>query len=146
MTPTLGWLMTGVAFVAMTGLLLAKRRQTAGPGYDPTPIEKVTVTLTCQENLFTFKVEPWWAPVARGKPLEWVLHGPPDAEMTIVAKDSKTWPFPHLPPGNPHKPNHPVQAGKVKPNVKVGNTRHYSIKLECDGTTFDIDPDIFICQ
>jgi hypothetical protein len=149
MTPTLGWLMTVVAVVAVGALAISLRRSRrpspAQPGFTPIMRKSVDVVVNeCDENAFSVEVDPSEVGVPRGGPLRWNFSGPDDARLSIEPKDPASWPFPSPPSPARAAPRVPVQAGNAKGNAPVGSRHRYWVVIECDGRTYRIDPDIYI--
>lgn len=149
MTPTLGWLMTVVAAVAVGALALSLRRsrrsRSSRSGSAPTMRESVDVTLNeCDETGFSVEIDPPEVRVSRGRPLRWDFSGPDDARLSIEPKDPSSWPFPSPPSPAKAAPRVPIQAGNAKGNAAVGSRHRYWVVIECDGRTYRIDPDIYI--
>jgi hypothetical protein len=148
MTPALGWLMTVVALVAVSALvicLLRLKRLLVKPGFEPNMRNTVDVVVKeCDEQSFSVEIDPSEVGLRRGGPLRWNFSGPTDATLTIKPVDQDSWPFPSLPSPAKAAPQVPVMAGNVKGNAPTGRRHKYWVVIECNGRTFNIDPDIYI--
>lgn len=149
MTPTFGWVMTVVALVAVIALGLcmrrSKRRISDKPDFKPIMRKTVDVIVKeCDEKNFSIEVDPSEVGVKPGEPLQWDFTGPANAKLTIKPKDEVSWPFPGPPLPAKAAPKVPVKAGNAKGNAVVGSRHKYWVVVECDGRTFNIDPDIYI--
>lgn len=149
MTPIFGWVMTVVALAAVIALGLcmrrSKRRLSDKPDFKPIMRETVDVVVTeCAGKNFSVEVNPSEVAVKPGAPLRWNFNGPADAKLTIKPKDQNSWPFPGLPSPAKAAPQVPVKAGNAKGDAVLGSRHKYWVVIECDGRTFNIDPDVYI--
>ena len=110
----------------------------------------VAVDIRCLAgNGVSFSVAPWTAPLAPGDSIAWILN--PDAgvaEITIVPKDTKKWPYDDAPPFKGNAKAGP-KLKKMKSTVKAGEKYSYNITASCqraDGTVsyIVVDPDMII--
>jgi hypothetical protein len=132
------------AVAASWGVLERRSR----PSSKPKPVSLVRVTVEDRAGRLFLKVDPWRVPVARNRPLDFVLSGREGDRMRITAKNDTAWTriFPTLPPAAAVPPHAPVRLGIVK-NANVNDACEYGIILETEQNgTIEIDPEIFICE